>query len=154
MGHPVSRVRGLPDRTGGIAERMSGARDSRRRAGSKADSKASGGSADRTSRFRLEALEPRILLSADAAFPVDEALTKLPELLAGIEELHVALGRDEELDALAIKLLTAMRRRERSTRTSPPQRLVDPRGVLHELRLLNRATPPPFDSSHSDSRSP
>ena len=72
---------------------------------------------------------------ADAAFAVTEIDAKLPELLAGVDDLHLPFGRDEEWDARMMRLLGRMRTAERRGARAPV-RLVDARLSLHEMRLI------------------
>ncbi|MEO6777377.1 MAG: aminopeptidase P N-terminal domain-containing protein [Kofleriaceae bacterium] len=71
---------------------------------------------------------------ADAAYPAHELAARLPELLANVEEWHVGLGVDPELDALIARTLAQLRRSEKKGKR-PPRAIVDPRVALHELRL-------------------
>jgi Xaa-Pro aminopeptidase len=75
---------------------------------------------------------------ADAAFPVADLDTKLPELLSGVDDLHLSFGRDEDWDARVLRLLGRMRAGERRG-TRAPVRLVDARLSLHEMRLTKSA---------------
>jgi Xaa-Pro aminopeptidase len=72
---------------------------------------------------------------ADAAFPASELDAKLPELLAGAEELHFPFGREPSLDATVSRALARLRAGERRGRRAPV-RLVDARVSVHELRLV------------------
>jgi Xaa-Pro aminopeptidase len=72
---------------------------------------------------------------ADAAFAAGELDAKLPEILAGAEELHFPFGRDPELDAVISRALARLRTTERRGRRAPV-RLVDARLSVHELRLV------------------
>jgi Xaa-Pro aminopeptidase len=74
---------------------------------------------------------------ADAAYPISELATKLPELLMGASELHYAIGRHREQDDTLLAALEAARRRGRRGPTYPT-RLVDAEVLLHEQRLLKR----------------
>ncbi|HEX2660161.1 MAG TPA: aminopeptidase P N-terminal domain-containing protein [Polyangia bacterium] len=75
---------------------------------------------------------------ADAAFPIAELEAKLPELLSGVDDLHLSFGRDEDWDARVLRLLGRMRAAERRG-TRAPVRLVDARLSLHEMRLMKSA---------------
>ena len=46
---------------------------------------------------------------ADVAFPIGELESKLPELLAGADDLHLCFGRDEDWDAKVMKVIARMR---------------------------------------------
>lgn len=72
---------------------------------------------------------------ADAAYPVAELAQRLPDLIANREELHYALGLDDEMDRLVIGTIARLRRTERKG-ARPPRAVIDPRIALHELRLL------------------
>lgn len=71
---------------------------------------------------------------ADAAYPIAELATRLPELLLGASELHYALGQHREQDDVLLTALEGARRRGRRGAVYPT-RLVDPEVKLHELRL-------------------
>jgi Xaa-Pro aminopeptidase len=71
---------------------------------------------------------------ADAAFPAGELDTKLPEILAGADELHYPFGR-EPVDAVVTRAHARLRASERRGRRAPG-RLVDARLSVHELRLV------------------
>jgi len=72
---------------------------------------------------------------ADAAFPIAELDSKLPELLSGVDDLHFSFGRDEDWDARMLRLVGKMRTAERRG-TRAPVRFVDARLTLHEMRLI------------------
>lgn len=72
---------------------------------------------------------------AAAAFSFDEIDARLPELIAGREEVHYLFGRDEELDRLVLRAVNRTRAGERKG-TLAPLRLVDARLLLHEMRLF------------------
>jgi Xaa-Pro aminopeptidase len=74
---------------------------------------------------------------ADAAYPASELDTKLPELLANVDEWHVSLGVDDDLDSLVARSIAVLRRTEKKGKR-PPRAVVDPRVALHELRLIKR----------------
>jgi Xaa-Pro aminopeptidase len=71
---------------------------------------------------------------ADAAYPIAELAARLPGLIGNCDDLHYALGLHAELDARVCAALAMMRMSERRA-GRPPKRIVDPRGVLHEMRL-------------------
>jgi len=71
---------------------------------------------------------------ADAAFANTELGKRLPRLLAGASDLYYSVGVDPDFDARVMKLIAGLRRTERRGE-SPPERIVDPRGTLHEMRL-------------------
>jgi Xaa-Pro aminopeptidase len=72
--------------------------------------------------------------AADEAFATGEFLKHLPELLGKVERVHHVLGRDRSIDALLVETTESLHRRSRQG-VAPPQAIVDPRGLLHELRL-------------------
>jgi Xaa-Pro aminopeptidase len=74
---------------------------------------------------------------ADAAYPIAELPAKLGELIMNCEELHYALGLDDEMDRLVAGSIHRLRRTERRGKR-PPVAVVDPRACLHELRLHKR----------------
>jgi len=71
---------------------------------------------------------------ADAAYPASELEARLHELIANRGELHYALGLDEHADAIVGRAIAALRKTERRGKR-PPRAVIDPRVVLHELRL-------------------
>ena len=72
---------------------------------------------------------------ADAAHPIADLEARLPELLSGVEDVHVAFGHDEDWDARVLRILGRMRASERRGRRAPV-RLVHARLTLHEMRLF------------------
>lgn len=72
---------------------------------------------------------------ADEAHPAASLGERLPDLLAGAERLFHVLGRDAALDARIADVREQMRRGSRSG-TVPPEEIIDPRRVLHEMRLF------------------
>ena len=73
---------------------------------------------------------------ADAAYPVEEFQEKLAELLDGARQLYYRLGNgNPELDQTVIRQLARMRASGRRG-VRPPQSIVDPGTILHELRLF------------------
>ncbi len=71
---------------------------------------------------------------ADEAYPVAELDAKLPGLLERAKRLFHVLGRDAKLDARIVEILEQMRLRSRLGLV-PAAEIIDPRHVLHELRL-------------------
>jgi Xaa-Pro aminopeptidase len=71
---------------------------------------------------------------ADAAHPRGEFSAHLPELVAGAQRLYHVLGRDAKIDARIAEIREELRRRSRQG-ASPPDVIVDPRAILHEMRL-------------------
>jgi Xaa-Pro aminopeptidase len=74
---------------------------------------------------------------ADAAYASAELPARLWELVANAEELHFALGLDDEMDRLVTSALARLRKTEKKGKR-PPRAVVDPRAALHELRLHKR----------------
>jgi Xaa-Pro aminopeptidase len=74
---------------------------------------------------------------ADAAFPSSELAKRLPELIANCEQLHYALGLDDEMDLLVASTIARLRRMEKRGQR-PPNAIVDPRVAVHEQRLFKR----------------
>ena len=74
--------------------------------------------------------------SADEAFPISEFDEKLPEILDGPASLYYAFGHaNSELDEKIIRQLTLMRETNRRP-LEPPQTIVDPTSILHEMRVF------------------
>jgi Xaa-Pro aminopeptidase len=71
---------------------------------------------------------------ADVAYPAAELGKRLPELLANVEDLHHGLGVDAMFDRTITRALAELRGTERRGQR-PPRRVIDPRVVLHEMRL-------------------
>jgi Xaa-Pro aminopeptidase len=76
----------------------------------------------------------RARYGADASYPASELATRLPDLIANHEELHYAVGLDEDTDLLIARTVARLRRTEKRGQR-PPRAIVDPRVALHELRL-------------------
>jgi Xaa-Pro aminopeptidase len=74
--------------------------------------------------------------SADEAFPITEFDGKLAEILDGPASLYYAFGHaNAELDEKIIRQLTLMRETNRRP-LEPPQTIVDPTSILHEMRVF------------------
>ena len=71
---------------------------------------------------------------ADEAYPNEELQKRLPELVTGARRVFHVLGRDPAIDAKLLETWENMRLRSRLGRV-PPEAVVDPRGVVHEMRL-------------------
>ena len=74
---------------------------------------------------------------ADVAYPSAELSSKLGELIANVDELHFALGLDDDMDRLVTSALARLRITEKKGKR-PPRAVIDPRTALHELRLHKR----------------
>lgn len=74
----------------------------------------------------------------DAAFPISELGVRLPDLLAGRDRLFYSLAVDPGLDAKVFAAIAALR----ATRRRPdraPHAIVDPRPLLHRMRMTKDA---------------
>jgi Xaa-Pro aminopeptidase len=71
---------------------------------------------------------------ADEAHPNDALDGQLPALLERARRLFHVLGRDPKLDGRLVEILETMRLRSRQGYV-PAAEIVDPRRVLHEMRL-------------------
>ena len=71
---------------------------------------------------------------ADEAHPIEELHATLPELLRGAKRIYHALGRDKSLDDRIVALQEEIRRQSRGG-VLPAEELVDPRRIVHEMRL-------------------
>ena len=71
---------------------------------------------------------------AERAHPRKELLEKLPDLLRGAQRIYHTLGRDGEIDARIIGLQDEIRRQSRGG-ILPANEIVDPRLLVHEMRL-------------------
>ena len=72
---------------------------------------------------------------ANAAFPIAEFNTKLRDILDGPETLYYLLGANRELDDTILREISAMRAVNRKP-IHPPQTIVDPGSIVHELRVF------------------
>jgi Xaa-Pro aminopeptidase len=72
---------------------------------------------------------------ADAAHPNDELVPTLPKLLERARRVYHVLGRDAAVDAKLVETIDGMRLRSRAG-VVPPAEIVDPRAILHEMRLI------------------
>ena len=75
---------------------------------------------------------------ADESFPTAEFGSKLTEFLDGADVLYYRLGVDRELDNAIIKEIARMRAVNRKP-VHPPQTIVDPATIVHEMRVLKSA---------------
>jgi Xaa-Pro aminopeptidase len=69
------------------------------------------------------------------AYPIEEFESKLAEFLDGADVLYYRLGVDRELDDTIVKELVRMRGWNRKP-VHPPQTIVDPATLIHEMRVL------------------
>lgn len=72
---------------------------------------------------------------ADEAHPIGELVERLPALLERARRVYHVLGRDPRLDQKLVETVESARIRSRA-HAPPPDAIVDPRGILHEMRLL------------------
>lgn len=77
-------------------------------------------------------------LGADEAFPVAEFESKLADFLDGADVLYYRLGVDTDLDNTIVKEIARMRAINRKP-VHPPQTIVDPASIVHEMRVLKTA---------------
>lgn len=75
---------------------------------------------------------------AGDAFPIDEFESKLGDFLDGTEVLYYRLGVDQDLDNTIIKEISRMRALNRKP-VHPPQTIVDPATIIHEMRVVKTA---------------
>lgn len=75
---------------------------------------------------------------ANEAFPVVEFDEKLQEILDGAETLYYRLGVNRDLDDSIIGQISRMRSVNRKP-IHPPQTIVDPATIIHEMRVLKSA---------------
>jgi len=71
---------------------------------------------------------------ADAAYPASELHDRLAAMIANHDELHYSLGLDDDMDRALATTIARLRKQERRGKR-PPRAVVDPRAVLHEMRL-------------------
>jgi Xaa-Pro aminopeptidase len=71
---------------------------------------------------------------AEAAYPAAELERRLIDLVAGCDDLCYELGYDAAFDAVIARVIHDLRLRERRGQR-PPRQVVDPRALLHEMRL-------------------
>lgn len=72
---------------------------------------------------------------ADEAFPIAEFDEKLQDFLDGADTLYYRLGVNRDLDDTIIRQITRMRAWNRKP-IHPPQTIVDPATIVHEMRVL------------------
>src|SRR5215813_1434614 len=75
---------------------------------------------------------------ADEAFPTAEFESKLADFLDGAEVLYYRLGMDHDLDNTIVNEIARMRSLNRKP-IHPPQTIVDPATIVHELRVFKSA---------------
>ena len=72
---------------------------------------------------------------ADASHPIAEFTTELPKIIASARRLYHTLGRNTDIDSQLVQILDGMRRQSRLG-TVPASEIVDPRAIVHEMRLF------------------
>lgn len=77
-------------------------------------------------------------LGVDAAHPFAELGTRLPELIGNVDDLYFGLGLAADIDRQVASVIARLRQAERRL-GRPPKRVIDPRTVLHEMRLRKSA---------------
>jgi Xaa-Pro aminopeptidase len=75
----------------------------------------------------------------DAAFPIAELATKLPEYLQDVSRLFYRLGRDARFDVRVLRAIDSVRAKAR-TGVSAPREIIDSGSVVHEMRLRKSAS--------------
>jgi len=75
---------------------------------------------------------------AEEAFPTAEFESKLTDFLDGAEVLYYRLGVDQDLDNTIIKEIARMRAINRKP-IHPPQTIIDPATIVHEMRVVKSA---------------
>ena len=76
---------------------------------------------------------------ADDAQPIEALDTELPKLLEHAERVFHMLGRDPKLDAKIAEIFESLRKRSRQG-LIPASQVIDPRSILHEMRLIKEAS--------------
>jgi Xaa-Pro aminopeptidase len=72
---------------------------------------------------------------ADDALPIVEFDEKLQDILDGAEKLYYRLGVNPDLDDTIIRQIARMRALNRKP-IHPPQTIIDPATIVHEMRVL------------------
>lgn len=72
---------------------------------------------------------------ANESYPIVEFDEKLNEILDGAETLYYRLGVNRDLDDTIIRQISRMRAMNRKP-IHPPQTIVDPATIVHEMRVL------------------
>lgn len=72
---------------------------------------------------------------ADEALPIVEFDEKLQDILEGAEKLYYRLGVNPDLDDTIIRQIARMRALNRKP-IHPPQTIIDPATIVHEMRVL------------------
>ncbi len=72
---------------------------------------------------------------ADESHPAPDFRKHLPDLVSRARRVYHVLGRDRSVDALLTETLEGLRLRSRAG-LNPPSEIVDPRSIVHEMRLV------------------
>ncbi|HET9788930.1 MAG TPA: Xaa-Pro aminopeptidase, partial [Pyrinomonadaceae bacterium] len=72
---------------------------------------------------------------ADESWPIVEFDEKLQDILDGAEKLYYRLGVNPDLDDTIIRQIARMRALNRKP-IHPPQTIIDPATIVHEMRVL------------------
>lgn len=72
---------------------------------------------------------------ADEAYPIERLHEEMPKQIERASRLYYAFGRDAELDRTITSTLESLRTRTKLG-FEPPSELVDPRNLIHEMRLI------------------
>ena len=75
---------------------------------------------------------------ANESFPTSEFEAKLQEFLDGAEKLYYRLGVNRDLDDTIIRQIARMRSLNRKP-IHPPETIIDPATIVHEMRVLKSA---------------
>ncbi|MBW2268557.1 MAG: aminopeptidase P N-terminal domain-containing protein [Deltaproteobacteria bacterium] len=75
---------------------------------------------------------------ADEAHERERFLRDLPELVAAARRIFHVLGRSVEIDRCITESIENLRLRSRQG-VEPPEAIVDPRSIVHEMRLIKTA---------------
>ncbi len=78
------------------------------------------------------------LFGFDAAYPVDQLDRRIGRYVADQPSLHYIIGRDPAWDTRVVSWVNGVRARARAG-VRAPERLIDARGMLDELRLIKDA---------------
>jgi Xaa-Pro aminopeptidase len=77
----------------------------------------------------------REIHGADEAHDVALFPERLPDIVRGVRRIYHCLGRRREIDQRLVEIQADARRQSR-TSPAPVDEVVDPRGLLHEMRLF------------------
>lgn len=75
---------------------------------------------------------------ADLAFPIEQFIEKLPDLIIGHQAIHYPFGMDHTFDKIILNAVNQVRARIRRGFTFPTE-LVDIEPTVHEMRLIKSA---------------